>query len=76
MSYNATARQKIAIARLCMALRIAEPIEEKRMSRGEAGRLIRLMVAEVKAQREGGDSWPTRGRLSEICCPKPASWHG
>jgi hypothetical protein len=50
---DATVRQKVVIARLCMALKIVEPVEEKAMSRGEAGRLIRLMVQEVKARKEG-----------------------
>jgi hypothetical protein len=54
---DATGRQKVVIARLCMALRIREPIEEKRMSREEAGRLIRLMIAEVKAKKKGGELW-------------------
>jgi hypothetical protein len=49
-----TARQKVVIARLCMALKITEPVEEKAMSRGEAGRHIRFMAREVKARREGG----------------------
>jgi len=31
---DATARQKVAIARLSMALKVAEPVEEKSMNRG------------------------------------------
>lgn len=48
---DATARQKIVIARLCMALRITDPVEERPMSKGEAGLLIRGMLTEVKARR-------------------------
>lgn len=44
---DATARQKIKIAQLCMALKIREPIEEKPMSKGEAGLMIRKLLVEV-----------------------------
>jgi len=37
----ATARQRIIITRLCMKLKIKEPLEEKPMTQAEAGRLIR-----------------------------------
>jgi hypothetical protein len=44
----ATARQKLIITRLCMALGIRNPLEEQRMSKGEAGRLIRELIARVR----------------------------
>jgi len=48
---DATATQRILIARLCIALEQKEPIEDYPMSRGEAGVLIRGMIEEVKAKR-------------------------
>jgi len=44
----ATARQLLLITRLCMALRINELVEERVMSRGEAGRLIRQLIQQKK----------------------------
>lgn len=46
-----TAAQGIAITKLCMALGIKEPLEEKPMTKGEAGRLIRELAAQCRAQR-------------------------
>lgn len=46
----ATAKQKLTITRLCMALGIREPIEEEAMTIGEAGRLIR----ELQSKRGKG----------------------
>ena len=46
-SPDATARQKIKIAQLCMALKIREPIEERPMSKGQAGLMIRKLLVEV-----------------------------
>lgn len=46
----ATARQLLIIARLCMALRITEPVEERVMSMGEAGRLIRQLIQQKKGE--------------------------
>lgn len=45
MDEPATARQKLIITRLCMALGIREPLEEKSMTIGEAGRLIRVLLS-------------------------------
>lgn len=42
---DATPGQKILIARLCMALKINEPLEERMMSKGDAGILIRRLLA-------------------------------
>jgi len=38
---DATPRQKVVLARLCLKLGIKELLEERLMSKGEAGRLIR-----------------------------------
>lgn len=48
VDYDATGPQKRAITRLCMALGISEPIEEKQMTSGEAGRLIRELYAKTR----------------------------
>ena len=48
MITDATARQKVIIARLCMALGIKEEVEQRLMSKGEAGRLIRELLARIK----------------------------
>lgn len=48
---DATARQKLFITRLCMALGITEPLEEKPMTMGQAGELIRRLQDELRAQR-------------------------
>jgi hypothetical protein len=45
---DATARQKVIIARLCMALGIKEEVEQRLMPKGEAGRLIRELLARIK----------------------------
>ena len=44
----ATARQKLIITRLCMKLKIEEPLEEKVMTIAEAGRLIRELARRKK----------------------------
>ena len=44
----ATARQKLTITRLCMKLKIKEPLEEKPMSMAEAGVLIRELIRRKK----------------------------
>ena len=49
----ATARQKVAITRLCVALGVREPIEELPLSKGEAGRIIRQMGKEVSSGISG-----------------------
>jgi len=50
-NFDATMRQKTKIAQLCMALGIREPLEEKPMTLGEAGRLIRELQADLKGKR-------------------------
>jgi len=47
---DATGRQKTVIAQLCMALKVQEHLEEKPMSKGEAGRLIRKLSENIKAK--------------------------
>ena len=42
----ATGRQLHIIALLCMKLRIKELLEEKAMTKGEAGKLIRRLASE------------------------------
>lgn len=49
--YNATGLQKTKIARLCIALKISEPLEEYPMSYGVAGELMRKLAAQWKEQR-------------------------
>lgn len=56
---NATARQKMIISRLCMALRIRDPLEEMPMSVGEAGELIRRLIA-MKREQEFVKGWKLR----------------
>lgn len=48
---DCTAAQCIAIARLCMALNIKDPLEQGTMSRGEARRLIRGMALSLRVRR-------------------------
>lgn len=47
----ATARQKLIIARLCMALRVRDEIEQQPMTLGEAGRLIRELSARIRVEK-------------------------
>lgn len=51
MADDATARQCIAIARLCIALNIKEPLEQRPMTKGYAGRLIRELYTELRSRR-------------------------
>ena len=48
----ATARQLLIITRLCMAIRITELVEERVMSRGEAGKLIRKLMEQKKGEHD------------------------
>lgn len=50
MDEPATARQKLIITRLCIALGISEPLEENPMTIGEAGRLIRELQSKRRQQ--------------------------
>ena len=50
---DATPRQKITITRLCMALKISDPVEQHCMTKGTAGVLIRRLLWEVKIAKEG-----------------------
>lgn len=52
VEYDATGPQKRAITRLSMALGISEPIEEKLMTSGEAGRLIRRLYSQLRARKK------------------------
>lgn len=45
---DATGRQKIVIMRLCMAQHVEEHLEDRPMSKGEAGKLIREMSRAIK----------------------------
>ena len=47
----ASARQRLLIARLCMKLKIREPVEERPMSVGEAGVLIRELLGRIRSER-------------------------
>ena len=49
---DATGRQKTVIARLCMALKIKDPLEERGMTQAEAGRLIRELTDRVRIKRQ------------------------
>jgi hypothetical protein len=43
-----TYRQTECITRLCMALKIRTPYEELVQTKGEAGKLIRTLIAQTK----------------------------
>jgi len=59
----ATARQRLLISRLCMKLKIKEPLEERVMTQAEAGRLIRELLWKIaKAQRE----FPSKEKLKKL----------
>ena len=47
----ATARQRLIITRLCMKLKIKEPLEERVMTVAEAGRLIRELARRKSGQK-------------------------
>jgi len=47
----ATPRQRILISRLCMALKVKEPLEEGIMTFGQAGKLISSLEGQVRALR-------------------------
>ena len=57
-SEPATAQQKRKIAQLCQALHIKEALEERPMTLGEAGILIRELSARVKVMRNTGIKLP------------------
>ena len=50
----ATARDKLAIARLCIALKIREELEQRQMSRGEARTLRYELLCGLRAKPKGG----------------------
>lgn len=50
VDYDATGVQKAKITKLSIALGIREHIEEKSMTSGEAGRLVRELYARLKAR--------------------------
>jgi hypothetical protein len=45
----ATGRQLHTIALLCMKLRIRDPLEEGKMTKGEAGKLVRRLASERRS---------------------------
>lgn len=49
---DATAKQKLVIARMAMALGDRQGLEYLSMSKGEAGVLIRKLSAQLKARRQ------------------------
>ena len=51
-SMDATPKQKVLITRLCMRLKIVDPLEERPMSKGEAGVQIRILLMQAKKQTE------------------------
>lgn len=51
VDYDATGPQKRKITGLSMGLGIKDPIEERQMTFGEAGRLIRRLGAQMRARR-------------------------
>jgi len=50
----ATARQKIKIAQLCMALGLREPLEERVATASEASQLIQELITCISASRNEG----------------------
>jgi len=44
----ATSKQLVTIARLCMKLKVKEPLEEYPMTQAQAGRLIRELIVRSK----------------------------
>lgn len=48
---DATALQRRKISQLCIALGITELMEEKPMTKGEAGRLVRQLSNDLKLKR-------------------------
>lgn len=55
----ATARQKLIIARLCMALGVKDEMEQQPMTIGEAGRLIRELERRL---RNRSTQWRRKSR--------------
>ena len=49
--YDATPEQKNAIAKLCRALGIKDPMEEYPMDQGSAGKLVRELSESLKGRR-------------------------
>ena len=49
---DATPRQKKAITRLYIALGIRQPFEDRQMSKGEAGRLVRTLSQDLQIRRQ------------------------
>lgn len=52
MSY-ATSTQIRTIAKLCSILRVKEPLEERSMTSGEAGLIIRQLSQKIQNKRKG-----------------------
>ena len=56
LSLPATGVQLHWIAKYCSLLGIREPLEEVKMTRGEAGRKIRLLKGDLQKRRRRGKS--------------------
>ena len=52
LSLPATGVQLHAIAKYCGILGIKRPLEENKMTRGEAGRMVRLLKQDLKRKKE------------------------
>lgn len=52
---DATPRQKQAIASLCRALGIKDEVEQRPMTSGAAGKLVRELTNQMKANRKEQD---------------------
>jgi len=51
VEYDATSGQVESITKLCRALGIKSPLEEKKMTFGEAGRLVRKLSIQLKREK-------------------------
>lgn len=51
VDYDATGPQKRAIAKLYQSLGVSEPIEEKQMTSGEAGCLVRSLYSRARSSK-------------------------
>ena len=49
----ATDRQVVTITRLCMALGIREPLEERKYTVGQAGMQIRALLTQLRLKKGG-----------------------
>lgn len=54
MAEYATSAQIRAITKLCSVLRIREPLEERQMTSGEAGLMIRQLSQKIQSNKRKG----------------------